>query len=41
MDRHQEKMDAWIANMKEGRKERMACQEAMEINHRRWKQIQK
>jgi hypothetical protein len=29
---HQKKMDAWIADMKDGRKERMTCQEAMEAN---------
>jgi hypothetical protein len=28
MDRHQEKMDTWIADMKEGRKETTAGQEA-------------
>jgi hypothetical protein len=29
---HQEKMNAWIADMNDGRKERMACQETMEAN---------
>jgi hypothetical protein len=29
---HQEKMDAWIADMKDGRKERTASQEATEAN---------
>jgi hypothetical protein len=29
---HQEKMDAWIADMKDGRKERTACQEVTEDN---------
>jgi hypothetical protein len=29
---HQEKMDAWIAAMKDDRKERTACQEATEAN---------
>jgi hypothetical protein len=28
----QEKTDAWIADMKDGRKERTACQEATEAN---------
>jgi hypothetical protein len=32
MDRHQEKMDAWIADMKERRKETTTCQEATEVN---------
>jgi peptidoglycan hydrolase CwlO-like protein len=32
MDKHQEKMDVLIADMKDGRKERMACQEATEAN---------
>jgi hypothetical protein len=30
MDRHQVKTEAWIADMKDGRKEIMACQEMME-----------
>jgi hypothetical protein len=29
---HQGKMDSWIADMKDGRKERTVCQEAMEAN---------
>jgi hypothetical protein len=29
---HQEQMNAWRADMKDGGKERMACQEAMEAN---------
>jgi hypothetical protein len=32
MDTHQEKMDALIADMKNGREERTACQKAMEAN---------
>jgi hypothetical protein len=32
MDRQKSKMDTWIADMKEGRKEMMACQQAMEAN---------
>jgi hypothetical protein len=27
-----EKMDTWIVNMKDGRKEKTACQEATEVN---------
>lgn len=29
---HQENMDAWIVDMKDGRKERLVCQEAREAN---------
>jgi hypothetical protein len=29
---HQDKMYAWIVDMKDGRKERAACQEEMEAN---------
>jgi hypothetical protein len=29
---HQEKMDAWIADMKDGQKETTGCQEATEAN---------
>jgi hypothetical protein len=29
---HQEKVDAWIADIKDGRKEKTACQEATEAN---------
>jgi peptidoglycan hydrolase CwlO-like protein len=30
--KHQEKMDAWIADMKNDQKEMTACQDAMEAN---------
>jgi hypothetical protein len=29
---HQEKLDAWIADMKNGRKETMVCHDAMDAN---------
>jgi hypothetical protein len=32
MDATQEKMDTWIADMKDGRKERMACKEMTDAN---------
>jgi hypothetical protein len=35
-----EKMDAWIADMKDGCKERTPCQKTMEAIQRRWNQIQ-
>jgi hypothetical protein len=34
MDSIQEKTDAWIADIKKGRKEKMACQGAIEVNLR-------
>jgi hypothetical protein len=36
----QEMMDAWIADMTDGRKERTVCQEATGEIHRRWSQTQ-
>lgn len=29
---HQEKMDPWMADMKDGQQERLACQEEKEAN---------
>jgi hypothetical protein len=37
---HQEKMDAWIANIKDGRKERTAAKKRRSPIQRRWSQIQ-
>jgi hypothetical protein len=34
-------MDAWIVDMNNGRKERMACQEVTEANPEKMEQIQK